>query len=1043
MARAVKLISLLLCFCSHALLSLGSKNNISTSTDEFALLSFKSMASSGQSSSLLASWNTSSHYCTWPGVACGSRHPSRVVALRLASSNLSGRISPLLGNLTFLRELVLDDNKLTGPMPPELGHLGRLQVLNMSKNLLEGSIPKTLGGCRELKKLDLHDNQLQGEIPHEIGALENLITLSLSENSLAGEIPPSLAGLTSIRNLSLYANRLSGGVPLFLGNLTSLQVIELRENMLSGTIPSSLGMLPSLSWLSLGSNNLSGLIPDSIWNISSLVRLSVNHNMLSGAIPRDAFNNVPRLQRLFMDFNQFDGPIPASITNASDMEMLQLINNSFSGILPPALGRLRNLSFLQLSVNFFEAKKPKDWEFISAITNCSELQVMEMYWNSFEGVLPGSLSNLSASIQILNLGLNEISGKIPYDIGNLINLQTLSLADNYVTGSLPSSLCSLKNLVRLYLTGNSISGTIPLAIGNLSGLSLLDLSSNDISSTIPNTLGNLTKLSQLSLSQNYLTGPIPSEIFSISTLSISLDLSNNNLEGSLPQEIGNLKNLIVFSAESNSLSGEIPSTIGECQVLQYLFLQNNTLNGSIPSSLSQMSALEFLDLSNNNLSGQIPKTLENLTTLHHLNLSFNNLDGQVPGLGIFANFTAISIQGNGKLCGGIKGLHLKPCPVQLLPKKKHKFLVIPIVISVLVTALVILALLCMFLIWRKRTKKTIPSAESKHGHPLISYSQLLRATNDFSEANLLGSGSFGSVYKGELNFPDCESTNLVAVKVLKLQTPKAHKTFTAECEALRNMRHRNLVKILTVCSSIDAMGNDFKAIVYDFMPNGSLENWLHPNRDGLEEQRYLNLLERVTILLDVAYALDHLHHHGPEPIVHCDLKSSNVLLDDDMVAHVGDFGLAKVLVQGSSLLQQSSSSVGFRGTIGYAAPEYGAGNMVSTHGDIYSYGILVLETITGNRPTESRYRQGLMGLREHVDLALRDRTMDAVDTRLSADLENELHTMGDDSSYKRKMDCVAALLSLGVSCTQELPSGRMPTDSIIKELLGIKDSLLR
>ena len=145
----------------------------------------------------------------------------------------------------------------------------------------------------------------------------------------------------------------------------------------------------------------------------------------------------------------------------------------------------------------------------------------------------------------------------------------------------------------------------------------------------------------------------------------------------------------------------------------------------------------------------------------------------------------------------------------------------------------------------------------------------------------MGSGSFGSVYKGELSFQDCESTNLVAVKVLKLQTPKALKTFTAECEALRNMRHRNLVKIITVCSSIDAMGNDFKAIVYDFVPNGSLESWLHPDRNGLEEQRYLNLLERVTILLD---------------------------------------GLAKVLVQGSSFLQQSSSSVGFRGTIGYAAP---------------------------------------------------------------------------------------------------------------------------
>ncbi|GJN04613.1 hypothetical protein PR202_ga22177 [Eleusine coracana subsp. coracana] len=182
-------------------------------------------------------------------------------------------------------------------------------------------------------------------------------------------------------------------------------------------------------------------------------------------------------------------------------------------------------------------------------------------------------------------------------------------------------------------------------------------------------------------------------------------------------------------------------------------------------------------------------------------------------------------------------------------------------------------------------------------------------------------GSFGSVYKGELlNGPEGESTYIVAVKVLRLQTPKALKTFTAECETLRYMRHRNLVKIVTICSSSDNKGNDFKAIVYDFMPNGSLEGWLHLDTNDKEERRYLNLLERVAILLDVAYALDYLHCHGPEPVVHCDLKSSNVLLDADMVAHVGDFGLAKILVEGNSLLRQSTSSIGFRGTTGYAAP---------------------------------------------------------------------------------------------------------------------------
>ncbi|KAF8694616.1 hypothetical protein HU200_038145 [Digitaria exilis] len=207
------------------------------------------------------------------------------------------------------------------------------------------------------------------------------------------------------------------------------------------------------------------------------------------------------------------------------------------------------------------------------------------------------------------------------------------------------------------------------------------------------------------------------------------------------------------------------------------------------------------------------------------------------------------------------------------------------------------------------------------GHPSISYSQLVKATDSFSPTNLLGSGSFGSVYKGELDGQDGESTNLVAVKVLKLQNPSALKSFIAECEALRNMRHRNLVKIITACASIDSRGNDFKAIVYDFMPNGSLESWLHPEtHDDQTEQRYLDLAERVTILLDVAYALHYLHSDGPVPVIHCDLKSSNVLLDADMVAHVGDFGLAKIIVDGSSIVQQSVSSMGFRGTIGYAAP---------------------------------------------------------------------------------------------------------------------------
>uniref|UniRef100_A0A0D9XTC7 Receptor kinase-like protein Xa21 n=1 Tax=Leersia perrieri TaxID=77586 RepID=A0A0D9XTC7_9ORYZ len=348
----------------------------------------------------------------------------------------------------------------------------------------------------------------------------------------------------------------------------------------------------------------------------------------------------------------------------------------------------------------------------------------------------------------------------------------------------------------------------------------------------------------------------------------------------------------------------------------------------------------------------------------------------------------------------------------------------------------------MLLICHKRRRnKEVPATTSMQGHPMITYKQLLKATDGFSPKNLLGSGSFGSVYKGDLDSQGAESTSLVAVKVLKLETPKALKSFNAECEAIQNMRHRNLVKIVTISSSIDNRGNDFKAIVYDFMPNGSLDDWLHTQTNYQAEHRHLNLHQSVTILLDVACALDYLHCHGHEPVVHRDIKSSNVLLDADMVAHVGDFGLARILVEENSSMQQSTSSMGFRGTIGYAAPEYSVGNIASTHGDIYSYGILVLETVTGKRPTDGIFRPGL-NIRQYVEPGLHGRVMDVVDMKLVSDSEDWVQTP-NDSPCRKIFGCLVSLLRLGLSCSHELPSSRMPTGDIVNELNAIKQNLSR
>ena len=203
----------------------------------------------------------------------------------------------------------------------------------------------------------------------------------------------------------------------------------------------------------------------------------------------------------------------------------------------------------------------------------------------------------------------------------------------------------------------------------------------------------------------------------------------------------------------------------------------------------------------------------------------------------------------------------------------------------------------------------------------LSYQSLLNATNGFSSTNLIGVGSFGSVYKGILD--QGRQIDIVAIKVLNLLRHGASKSFIAECEALWNIRHRNLVKVLTPCSGIDYQGHNCKALVYGFMENGNLDEWLHPTSrmdEAVEEPKNLSILQRLNIAIDVANALDYLHH-CQTPIVHCNLKPSNILIDDETIGHVADFGLAKFLFD---VIEDYSidplSSVGVWGTVGYTHP---------------------------------------------------------------------------------------------------------------------------
>ncbi|KAF8035458.1 hypothetical protein BT93_C1473 [Corymbia citriodora subsp. variegata] len=283
----------------------------------------------------------------------------------------------------------------------------------------------------------------------------------------------------------------------------------------------------------------------------------------------------------------------------------------------------------------------------------------------------------------------------------------------------------------------------------------------------------------------------------------------------------------------------------------------------------------------------------------------------------------------------------------------------------------------------------------------------------------------------------------MAIKILDLTHHGASKSFIAECEALRRIRHCNLVKVITACSGFDYNGNDFKALVYEFMSNGSLDEWLHPIGSQYTARRELSLLERVNIAIDVACALDYLHHHCETPIVHCDLKPSNVLLDDEMTGHVGNFGLARFLPEAMhKLLVDQSSSVGVKGSFGYIAPEYGSGSAVSTEGDVYSFGVLILEMFTGKRPTDDMFQNGL-NLYHFAKAALIDQVEKVIDPVLlqeNQDLEKRqtIAKKGKNKSWCSTLECLVSIIEIGVACSSESPGERMDINDALTKLQGIK-----
>ncbi|XVE82178.1 hypothetical protein DITRI_Ditri15bG0126200 [Diplodiscus trichospermus] len=497
----------------------------------------------------------------------------------------------------------------------------------------------------------------------------------------------------------------------------------------------------------------------------------------------------------------------------------------------------------------------------------------------------------------------------------------------------------------------------------------------------------------MTLGNNRLTGSLPKEIFNMVTLSVGLNLSNNLLTGSCPSEVGNLKALVALDISGNNFSGQIPASLSSCSSLEILYLRKNHFYGSIPSSLSSLKSIAKLDLSNNNLSGQIPEYLEKLSFLKYLNLSYNHFEGRVPTKGVFSNETGIAITGNDKLCGGIAELHLPFCQYSNEVKKRRivPLKLILIVCGVLLGMLLLSSLLFCWL--RNRGVKAEPSSNLPLGNSvfMVSFQQLLKATGGFDSANLIGQGSFGRVYKGILD--QNQGINVIVVKVMDLQAQGASRSFLTKCKTLGKVGHRNLVKIISTCSSIDFQ------------------------------------------------ALDYLHHQCEVPVVHCDLKPSNILLDDDMVAHVGDFGIVRFFPKSmNNFFGNSTSIIGLKGTIGYVAPEYDIGLEATTSGDMYSFGILLLEKFTGKRPTNEMFENDLT-LHHFAKTALLDQVLEVVDPLLLFEYNQEETARSSKNptttahmEETKSKECLISILRVAIACFVESPKDRMDIEDAAKEL---------
>ena len=442
---------------------------------------------------------------------------TKLQRLSLSDNQLTGTIPAWLGSLTDLQELYLWGNGLMGTIPSELARLTKLEILALGHNQLNGKIPAELVGLTELRELSLTSNQLNGTIPTWLGTLTQLEDLRLWGNELSGEIPTELGSLTNLKELHLNSNQLTGEIPAEFARLTKLEDLRLWGNGLSGEVPAELGRLSNLEQLHLSSNQLTGEIPAALGNLSNLERLSLSRNQLRGEIPSE-LGRLTKLELLSLSANQLTGEIPPEVGSLANLEELYLWGNQLSGMVPQTLAGLTMLRSFVFHFNpglcapvddAFQtwlgsiptvfgsscapADSPEDRAVLVQVHSTTDGAnwTNNANWLSEEHLIRewyGVTNDANGQVRGLFLDDNQLTGKIPSELGGLTKLEWLYLNHNQLTGEIPAELGDLANLRVLSLVDNKLTGEIPAELGNLTNLTVLRLAGNQLTGCVPNGL---------------------------------------------------------------------------------------------------------------------------------------------------------------------------------------------------------------------------------------------------------------------------------------------------------------------------------------------------------------------------------------------------------------------------------------------------------------------------------------------------------------------------------------------------------------------------